>query len=98
MLFKPRMIRRKHTQWRGRILRRNIHSPGTRSVVCSARNSSALGFVAKLPHNRIGDILRTMTMPEFHHSRARALLANARQIVSPEEVQAAVRHVADVLN
>ena len=39
-----------------------------------------------------------MTMPEFHHSRARALLANARQIVSPEEVQAAVRHVADVLN
>jgi len=37
-------------------------------------------------------------MPEFHHARARALLANARQIVSPEEVQAAVRHVADVLN
>lgn len=39
-----------------------------------------------------------MTMQDFHHTRARALLANARQIVSPEEVQAAVRHVADVLN
>lgn len=39
-----------------------------------------------------------MTMQDFHHARARALLANARQIVSPEEVQAAVRHVADVLN
>ncbi|MFC4929354.1 hypoxanthine-guanine phosphoribosyltransferase [Massilia sp. GCM10023247] len=37
-------------------------------------------------------------MQDFHHARARALLANARQIVSPEEVQAAVRHVADVLN
>jgi hypoxanthine phosphoribosyltransferase len=37
-------------------------------------------------------------MQDFHHTRARALLANARQIVSPEEVQAAVRHVADVLN
>ena len=37
-------------------------------------------------------------MQDFHHARARALLANARQIVTPEEVQAAVRHVADVLN
>jgi hypoxanthine phosphoribosyltransferase len=39
-----------------------------------------------------------MTMQDFHHTRARALLANASQIVSPDEVQAAVRHVADVLN
>ena len=37
-------------------------------------------------------------MQDYHHARARALLANARQIVSPEEVQAAVRQVADVLN
>jgi hypoxanthine phosphoribosyltransferase len=39
-----------------------------------------------------------MTMQDFHHARARALLANASQIVSPDAVQAAVRHVADVLN
>jgi hypoxanthine phosphoribosyltransferase len=39
-----------------------------------------------------------MTMQDFHYARARALLANATQIVSPEAVQAAVRHVADVLN
>jgi len=39
-----------------------------------------------------------MTMQEFHVTRARALLKNAEQIVGPEQVQAAVRHVSDVLN
>ena len=39
-----------------------------------------------------------MTMQDFHFARARALLENAQQIVSPEQVQAAVRHVADDLN
>lgn len=37
-------------------------------------------------------------MHEFHHERARALLANATQIVEPVEVDAAVRRVADALN
>lgn len=38
------------------------------------------------------------TMHDFHHERARALLANATQIVEPAEVQDAVRSVADQLN
>ncbi|WP_137172625.1 hypoxanthine-guanine phosphoribosyltransferase [Massilia sp. HP4] len=37
-------------------------------------------------------------MHEFHHERARALLANATEIVEPIEVNAAVRRVADALN
>jgi hypoxanthine phosphoribosyltransferase len=37
-------------------------------------------------------------MLDFHHERARALLANATQIVTPAEVQAAVTSVADQLN
>ena len=37
-------------------------------------------------------------MQDFHHDRARALLANATQIVTPAEVQAAVARVADALN
>ena len=37
-------------------------------------------------------------MQDFHYTRARALLANAEEIVSADKVQAAVRHVADVLN
>lgn len=37
-------------------------------------------------------------MADYHHTRARALLANASEIVSPEAVQAAVRQVAAVLN
>ena len=37
-------------------------------------------------------------MQDFHYNRARALLANAEEIVSADQVQAAVRHVADVLN
>jgi hypoxanthine phosphoribosyltransferase len=37
-------------------------------------------------------------MPDFHVVRARALLEHAQEIVSPEQVQAAVRQVADVLN
>jgi hypoxanthine phosphoribosyltransferase len=37
-------------------------------------------------------------MQDFHYTRARALLANAEEIVSVDKVQAAVRHVADVLN
>lgn len=37
-------------------------------------------------------------MQEFHHERARALLANATEIVSPTEVHDAVRSVADQLN
>ena len=37
-------------------------------------------------------------MLDFHHERARALLANATQIVTPTEVQAAVTSVADQLN
>lgn len=37
-------------------------------------------------------------MQDFHVARARALLENAQQIVSPEQVQAAVRHVGEVLN
>jgi hypoxanthine phosphoribosyltransferase len=37
-------------------------------------------------------------MQDFHIIRARALLENAQQIVSPEQVQAAVRNVAGVLN
>jgi hypoxanthine phosphoribosyltransferase len=39
-----------------------------------------------------------MSIQEFHHERARALLANARQIVSPEQVQSAVSKVAERLN
>jgi len=39
-----------------------------------------------------------MIMQDFHVARARALLKNAEQIVGPEQVQAAVRHVSDVLN
>jgi hypoxanthine phosphoribosyltransferase len=39
-----------------------------------------------------------MTMQDFHYERARALLANAEELVSAEKVQAAVRNVADVLN
>jgi hypoxanthine phosphoribosyltransferase len=39
-----------------------------------------------------------MNMQDFHYTRARALLANAEEIVSADQVQAAVRHVADVLN
>jgi hypoxanthine phosphoribosyltransferase len=42
--------------------------------------------------------MQEIPMPEFHDERARALLANAREIVNPEQVQAAVRHVADRLN
>jgi hypoxanthine phosphoribosyltransferase len=37
-------------------------------------------------------------MQDFHYTRARALLANAEEIVSADKVQAAVRNVADVLN
>jgi hypoxanthine phosphoribosyltransferase len=37
-------------------------------------------------------------MQDFHNARARALLEHAEQIVSPEQVQAAVTHVADELN
>jgi hypoxanthine phosphoribosyltransferase len=37
-------------------------------------------------------------MQDFHYNRARAVLANAEEIVSADQVQAAVRHVADVLN
>jgi hypoxanthine phosphoribosyltransferase len=37
-------------------------------------------------------------MQDFHHARARTLLEHAEQIVSPEQVQAAVRRVADELN
>jgi hypoxanthine phosphoribosyltransferase len=37
-------------------------------------------------------------MQDFHYTRARALLANAEEIVSADKVQAAVRNVAEVLN
>ena len=37
-------------------------------------------------------------MLDYHHDRASALLANATQIVTPEEVQAAVKRVAEQLN
>ncbi len=37
-------------------------------------------------------------MQEFHHQRARALLANAEQLFDAQQVQDAVRHVADALN
>ena len=37
-------------------------------------------------------------MEDFHYTRARALLANAEEIVSADTVQAAVRNVAEVLN
>jgi hypoxanthine phosphoribosyltransferase len=37
-------------------------------------------------------------MQDFHYARARTLLEHAEQIVSPEQVQAAVRRVADELN
>lgn len=37
-------------------------------------------------------------MHDFHHERAKALLANATQIVDPHEVLAAVKRVADSLN
>lgn len=37
-------------------------------------------------------------MQDFHHARARALLAHAEEIVSKEEVAAAVTQVASVLN
>jgi hypoxanthine phosphoribosyltransferase len=39
-----------------------------------------------------------MIMQDFNITRANALLENATQIVSPEQVQAAVRNVAEVLN
>jgi hypoxanthine phosphoribosyltransferase len=38
------------------------------------------------------------SMPEFHDQRARALLANASQLVSPQQVDAAVKDVAAQLN
>lgn len=37
-------------------------------------------------------------MQDFHVMRAHALLEHAQEIVSPSQVQDAVRHVADVLN
>jgi hypoxanthine phosphoribosyltransferase len=37
-------------------------------------------------------------MQTFHFARAKALLEHAEEIVPPEQVQAAVRHVADRLN
>lgn len=37
-------------------------------------------------------------MQDFHHARARALLAHAEEIVSKEDVAAAVTQVASVLN
>jgi hypoxanthine phosphoribosyltransferase len=37
-------------------------------------------------------------MQDFHIARAAALLASAQQIVSPEQVQAAVHNVAELLN
>ncbi|MGH8856198.1 MAG: hypoxanthine-guanine phosphoribosyltransferase [Telluria sp.] len=37
-------------------------------------------------------------MQDYHHDRARALLANATEIVTPTEVQAAVARVAAELN
>jgi hypoxanthine phosphoribosyltransferase len=37
-------------------------------------------------------------MQDFHYNRARALLANAEEIISADQVQAAVRNVAEVLN
>lgn len=37
-------------------------------------------------------------MQDYHHDRARALLEGATQIVTPEEVQAAVKRVAAQLN
>jgi hypoxanthine phosphoribosyltransferase len=37
-------------------------------------------------------------MQDFHYNRARALLANAEEIISADKVQAAVRNVAEVLN
>lgn len=37
-------------------------------------------------------------MQDFHYARAKTLLEHAEQIVSPEQVQAAVRRVADELN
>jgi hypoxanthine phosphoribosyltransferase len=42
--------------------------------------------------------MQEISIPEFHDTRARALLANARQLVSPEQVRAAVKDVADQLN
>jgi hypoxanthine phosphoribosyltransferase len=38
------------------------------------------------------------SMPEFHDQRARALLANASELVSPQQVEAAVKDVAGQLN
>ena len=37
-------------------------------------------------------------MQDFHYTRARELMAHAEEIVSADQVQAAVRNVADVLN
>ena len=37
-------------------------------------------------------------MQDFHVVRAQGLLEHAQEIVSPSQVQDAVRHVADVLN
>jgi hypoxanthine phosphoribosyltransferase len=39
-----------------------------------------------------------MSMQDFHYTRARDLLKNAEQLVSAEDVETAVRKVADVLN
>jgi hypoxanthine phosphoribosyltransferase len=39
-----------------------------------------------------------MTMQDFHYTRARELMAHAEEIVSAEQVNAAVHDVADVLN
>ena len=37
-------------------------------------------------------------MQDFHYTRARELLAKGEELVSPDQVQAAVRKVAEVLN
>ena len=51
-----------------------------------------------MPHNQSVSSLKQIAMQDFHFERARALLGNAEEIVDPATVQAAVKHVADVLN
>jgi hypoxanthine phosphoribosyltransferase len=48
--------------------------------------------------NRSVSLLKQIAMQDFHFERARTLLGNAEEIVNPVAVQAAVKHVADVLN
>jgi hypoxanthine phosphoribosyltransferase len=51
-----------------------------------------------MQHNPTVFLFCQIAMQDFHYTRARTLLEHAEPIASPEQVDAAVRHVADALN